>query len=1091
MSIFSNWTGEIILPEIAIAPITIGGNTVTRLVFPGLTQKVELFESNYDGFDLIKTSLAPPFQEILLRQPKKRTTPPAGYTVLKQKKSSANIDLSSQLLKWEKIDINQNSINSPSDILKSWKRKFTFQEEDEEQGIDGLRPPQIGALHAIVAYFAVHTPKDYATVVLPTGTGKTETMLSALVYKRLNKLLVIVPSNALRDQVGGKFSSLGILPQIGVVPPNIARPYVTLIKKGIADVGEALEIIEKTNVIVATPNVLKASNEQAVETLAAHCSDLFIDEAHHSPASSWEKIRLLFEGKKITQFTATPFRNDKQHIGGKIIFNYRLGDAQAADYYKRIRLMDIEEWGDTRDCDIGIAKKAIEVLKSDREAELDHIVMARADKIGRAEEILKIYQDLAPEFNPILVNSRFSKKAINKGIEQIMTRESRIVVCVDMLGEGFDLANLKIAAIHDGHKSLAITLQFIGRFTRKAQNVGNAAVVVNVADPKTQKKLEELYAQGADWDDLIQRLSEDRINDELSLQEIIENLKKNGDLSDQISLWNLRPNLTAQIYQTECDSWNPEDYKSALPSDFHHWHSLSEEDNLLIVMGVQESAVKWGSHQELKDTMYKLLIAYWNQENQALFIYSNDYKAFRVEKIAQDITNDQTVLLSGSRIFNILNNVQLPLVKNLGASKVGAISFTQYFGSNVTDGLADIEKSQSELSNIACLGYEEGERVIWGGSQRRGKVWSVTTGSIEYWIAWCERTWEKVSAGAIDEDNITRDFLRPNKLTSAHTEQAISVQWGEHIQSKREDKVKVYFGENLVPLYLVDLDIVHVDPNSIHIQISSEHYQSVYQFEIGTQYEAGYSYSLINGSEVAFQLSDKAVIKPLAEHVMADPFILRYADGTHSYNNYHIDLKMEADMFPQNSLETWNWGDIPLNAESMGRENDTNTIQYFTYQKLEREYQVIFNDDAKGEAADLVCLKEIDDKTIELCLVHCKNAKGGTVSGDIDNMYTVCGQAQKSIRWKHMGLAELETHLRRRNKQWQDVGASRILKGDLKTLAYLKNKSRQSKIQFRVMIVQPGLGKSIVSDDILRLLGNTELYLKKTTEADFHVICSE
>lgn len=1090
MSIFPNWTGEIILPEIAITPITIGDNKVTRLVFPGLTQKVELFESIYDGFDLIKTSLAPPFQEILLRQPKKRTTPPAGYTVLKQKKSSAEIDLPSQPLKWEKIDINQNSINNPSDVLKSWKRKFTFQEEDEEQGIDGLRPPQIGALHAIVAYFAVHTPKDYATVVLPTGTGKTETMLSTLVYKRLDKLLVIVPSNALRDQVGGKFSSLGVLPLIGVVPPDIARPYVTLIKKGIGDVGEALEIIEKSNVIVATPNVLKASNDQAVETLAAHCSDLFIDEAHHSPASTWEKIRLLFEGKRITQFTATPFRNDKHHIGGKIIFNYRLGDAQAADYYRRIRLMDIEEWGDTRDSDIEIAKKAIEVLKSDREAELDHIVMARADKIGRAEEILRIYQELAPEFNPILVNSRFSKKEVNLGIEKIMTRQSRIVVCVDMLGEGFDLANLKIAAIHDGHKSLAITLQFIGRFTRKANNVGDAAVVVNVADPKTQKKLEELYAQGADWDDLIQRLSENRIDDELSLQEIIENLKKNGELSDQISLWNLRPNLTAQIYKTDCDAWSPTDYAGVLPSDFHHWHSLSEEDNLLVVMGVQESAVKWGSHQELKDTMYKLLIAYWNKENQALFVYSNDYKAFRVEKIALDITNERTVLMSGSRIFNILNNVQLPLVKNLGASKVGAISFTQYFGSNVTDGLAEIEKFQSELSNIACLGYEEGERVIWGGSQRRGKVWSVTSGSIDSWIEWCERVWEKVSNGTIDEDNITRDFLRPTKLTSTYPQPAISVQWGEYIQTKKEDKVQVYFGDQPVPLYLVDLDIFQADDSSIQIQISSELHQSIYKFEISAQLEAGYNYSLVDGSAVSFKLGTKAVVKPLTEHVMTDPFILRYADGTHSYNDYHIDLKMEADMFPKESLETWDWGKTSLNAESMGKENDQNTIQYFTYKQLQDDYQVIFNDDARGEAADLVCLKEVDEKTIELCLVHCKNAKDNKVSGDIDNMYTVCGQAQKSIRWKHMGLSELETHLRRRNKLWQDSGASRILKGDFKTLAYLKNKSRQSKIQFKVIIVQPGLGKSVVSDDILRLLGTTELYLKKTTEAQFHVICS-
>lgn len=40
------------------------------------------------------------------------------------------------------------------------------------------------------------------------------------------------------------------------------------------------------------------------------------------------------------------------------------------------------------------------------------------------------------------------------------------MICVDMLGEGFDFPNLKIAAIHEPHKSLASTLQFIGRFAR-------------------------------------------------------------------------------------------------------------------------------------------------------------------------------------------------------------------------------------------------------------------------------------------------------------------------------------------------------------------------------------------------------------------------------------------------------------------------------------------------------------------------------------------------------------------------------------------------------------------------------------------------
>ena len=42
---------------------------------------------------------------------------------------------------------------------------------------------------------------------------------------------------------------------------------------------------------------------------------------------------------------------------------------------------------------------------------------------------------------------------------KLLSGESRIVVCVDMLGEGFDLPELKIAAFHDIRRTLAVAPQ--------------------------------------------------------------------------------------------------------------------------------------------------------------------------------------------------------------------------------------------------------------------------------------------------------------------------------------------------------------------------------------------------------------------------------------------------------------------------------------------------------------------------------------------------------------------------------------------------------------------------------------------------------
>ena len=78
----------------------------------------------------------------------------------------------------------------------------------------------------------------------------------------------------------------------------------------------------------------------------------------------------------------------------------------------------------------------------------------------------------------------------------IVNGEHKIIVAVDMLGEGFDLPQLKIAAFHDIRKSLPVTLQFAGRFTRTSidDNLGNATFIANLADVKVKEELESEHS---------------------------------------------------------------------------------------------------------------------------------------------------------------------------------------------------------------------------------------------------------------------------------------------------------------------------------------------------------------------------------------------------------------------------------------------------------------------------------------------------------------------------------------------------------------------------------------------------------------------
>ncbi len=108
---------------------------------------------------------------------------------------------------------NSDFLNCP-DIVTSWKNGLNLKQENIENEEVGLRNPQIGAVYSILSHWTYSN--EVGTVVMPTGTGKTETMLSVLVMAQVNKLLIIVPTDPLRKQISEKFINLGLLNALGL-----------------------------------------------------------------------------------------------------------------------------------------------------------------------------------------------------------------------------------------------------------------------------------------------------------------------------------------------------------------------------------------------------------------------------------------------------------------------------------------------------------------------------------------------------------------------------------------------------------------------------------------------------------------------------------------------------------------------------------------------------------------------------------------------------------------------------------------------------------------------------------------------------------
>lgn len=177
MDLFDLLTIKFILPTKAAPARKVGGNFVHKLLYRETTVTAKVRNASFPGYFEFVTGLKPPLNYIYLKDPNSRGKCPDGVASLKAKelftfeKWREDTELS-----WEQFP-EQAFNTSPDEINEQWNHQFQFREDDPERHSPGLRKPQLGALHAIAGYFATDLQVEPATVVLPTGTGKTETML--------------------------------------------------------------------------------------------------------------------------------------------------------------------------------------------------------------------------------------------------------------------------------------------------------------------------------------------------------------------------------------------------------------------------------------------------------------------------------------------------------------------------------------------------------------------------------------------------------------------------------------------------------------------------------------------------------------------------------------------------------------------------------------------------------------------------------------------------------------------------------------------------------------------------------------------------
>ncbi len=374
-----------------------------------------------------------------------------------------------------------------------------------------------------------------------------------------------------------------------------------------------------------------------------------------------------------------------------------------------------------------------------------------------------------------------------------------------MLGEGFDLPELKIAAVHDPQKSLAVTLQFAGRFVRPAPaHIGSATFIANVASVAVEEALKGLYADDADWNTLLPQLSEGATSRQLRRSEFIAGFI---DPPARVSLQAITPKMSTVVYRTPGRTWSPNAILDVVkPARLYAGPSVHATERVAVFVTREETPVPWGSVRELRDTIWDLYLLHFDPARQLLFINSSNNDTLH-QGLARAVGGEGATILGGEQVFRALAGINRLMLMNVGLRHAVSrfVSFSMHVGSDIKQALTAAQAANKTKSNVFGRGYANGARVSIGCSSK-GRLWAHWIAEdIPEWIEWCRATAAKVLDESISTEAVLAGVLYPEEVSDRPPAVPVSVEWPERMLVEPEERT--IFDLDGVQASMLDTDV--------------------------------------------------------------------------------------------------------------------------------------------------------------------------------------------------------------------------------------------------------------------------------------------
>lgn len=940
----------------------------------------------------------------------------------------------------------------------------------------GLRKAQLGAIHSIASHFTLKN--EPAVVVMPTGSGKTAVLMMSPFVLLANRVLIITPSRLVRSQINKELKSFEKLKYLETLLADTPDPRSKEIKEKINTIAQ-WEELRNYDIVVGTPFSLSPM----IETIPDPPQDLFdlilVDEAHHSASYSWRGIIDAFPEAKVIQFTATPFRRDNKEVKGNFIYTYPLIEAINDNIFGEIEYVAVNPEPDL-DNDVLIAKKAENIYNADKDGGYEHYLVVRTDSRKRADYLSDIYRNNT-NLRLEVIHSNHSYRRIEQSIEKLQNGELDGVICVNMLGEGFDFPRLKIAAIHSPHKSLEITLQFIGRFARtNADNIDKAKFIAIPTDIEIGST--KLYYEGATWPELITNLSQTRNEREKYVREVIRKFGKpevSSFETEDLSLYSLKPYNHLKIYQVEDDVNINNDIE--FPEQFDViYKSYSEELNCAIYIVQEQLKPKW-TDLEFFRTEYHLFLFYYEKESKLFFInaskrtnllflhlvkqFSESYKNLplvKIDRVLKDIENAEFFNIGMKN--RVLNNQTESYRIIAGPSAQEVIK--------TTDGkLYDrghIFGKAKENDNDITIGYSSGS-----------KVWSHKYSQIPDIIEWCKVLANKINSDGVVKTNSNLDILNVGEVITEFPEDDIIVGlWNEHVYKKPIDIT--YVNENgaeiqgLLTDLEINIDLEQSSKNEIIFTLNNEDFV----FPISFRIDRAEMFSTEDDVNKITIISSEDITN-IIDYLNSEPINFYTSECSRIYQN-QLFRYIATISFDKNSIKTIDWisEKVEIQNEAGIPQTGFESIHTFFEKSLQNgDYDIVFYDHGSHEIADFVTLKE-KESVIAIELFHCKASHSGKPGDRVGDVYEVTGQCVKSLMW----LTSKEQFFKKLIDRVENREAGCFIIGDKTNLIRVLDNCKQKSMDVSIMLIQPGITKKRLSDKVARILASANDYIISTSQ---------